>query len=280
MSVAISMERRTLPEAASPVSEAISDIVGAVRQLSSCLFLAFISVKLRYKRSILGPLWITITTAIFIFFISYLYTGFISADFRHYLLNLALGWIIWQFISDSVLQGAQTFQSGARVIQGSSMEKFFLVLQTVLTNLIIFAHNLLIAAVVLILAGPPISATTLLVIPGLILILLSAVWSATLFGLLCARYRDLFPILQAFMRVLFFVTPIIWSPTFLTPDNPRRLFVELNPLAHYVEVWRAPLMGEAPDALTWLVATGCTLIGLVLAFIAFARYRRWVVFWV
>jgi ABC-type polysaccharide/polyol phosphate export permease len=274
------MNSQTLSQAATPFSEAITDIIGALRQFPSCLYLAVISVKLRYKRSILGPLWITITTAIFIFFISYLYTGFIRADFRHYLLNLALGWIIWQFIADSVLQGAQTFKSGARIIQGSSMEKFFLVLQTVLTNLIIFAHNLLIAAIVLIIAGPPISATTFLVIPGLALIGLSALWSATLFGLLCARYRDLFPILQAIMRVLFFVTPIIWSPTLLAPDNPRLLFVSLNPLAHYVEVWRGPLMGGAPDALTWLVAGGCTLLGLAVAFIAFARYRRWVVFWV
>jgi ABC-type polysaccharide/polyol phosphate export permease len=274
------MERQTLPQTPSPVSQAMADIIGAVRQFPNCFYLAVISVKLRYKRSILGPLWITITTAIFIFFISYLYTGFIRADFRHYLLNLALGWIMWQFIADSVLQGAQTFQGGARIIQASSMEKFFLVLQTVLTSLIIFAHNLLIVVVVLIVAGPPFSATTFLVIPGLILIVLSATWSATLFGLLCARYRDLFPIVQAFMRVLFFVTPIIWSPALLPPNNPRRMFVEFNPFAHYLEVWRKPLMGEAPDTMTWLVVIGCTLLGLVLAFVAFARYRRWVVFWV
>ena len=274
------MNGRSLAPATSPTSEAIADIIGALRQFPSCLYLAITSVKLRYKRSILGPLWITITTAIFIFFISYLYTGFIRADFGHYLLNLALGWIIWQFIADSILQGAQTFQIGARVIQGSRMEKFFLVLQTVLTNLLIFAHNLLIAVVVLVVAGPPLSATTFLVIPGFVLIVLSAVWSATLFGLLCARYRDLFPTLQAVMRVLFFVTPIIWSPALLAPNSPRLLFVHLNPLAHYLDIWRRPLMGQAPDPLTWLVTTGCTVIGLGIAFVAFARYRRWVVFWV
>jgi ABC-2 type transport system permease protein len=261
-------------------SEAIADIVSTLRQLPSCFYLAATTVKLRYKRSLLGPLWITITTAIFIFFISYLYTGFIRADFGHYLLNLALGWIIWHFIADSILQGAQTFQSNSRVIQGSSVPKFFLVLKTVFTNLIIFAHNLLIAVVVLIVAKPPLSAMTLLVIPGFILIVLSAVWSAMLFSLICARYRDFFPTLQAIMRVLFFVTPIIWSPAFLPKDSPRRLFVELNPLAHYVAIWRKPLMGEAPDALSWFITGGCTLIGLGLAFLAFVRYRRSIVFWV
>ena len=264
----------------SQFGDAIADIAGALRRFRSSFFLANTSVRLRYKRSILGPLWITLTTAIFIVFISYLYTGFIATDFRHYLLNFALGWIIWHFIIDFVLQGAQTFQRGARVIQSTSIDKFFLVQQTVLANLITFAHNLLIAVVVLAAAGPPVSATTLLVIPASLLILLSAVWSAMLFGLLCARHRDLYPTLQAVMRVLFFVTPILWSPALLPANSPRRLFVDLNPLAHYVEIWRKPLMGEQPSLLSWVVVGSCTLLGLGLAFFAFARHRRSIVFWV
>jgi ABC-2 type transport system permease protein len=189
-----------------------------------------------------------------------------------------LGWIIWQFITDSVVQGAQTFQHGARIIKGTNIEKFFLVQQTVLTNLITFAHNLLIAAVLLVAAGPRLSTTTLLVIPAFALILLSAVWAAMLFGLLCSRHRDFLPVLQAAMRVLFFVTPILWSPALIPANSPRRLFVDLNPLAHYVEIWRGPLMGEQPAALSWLVAGGCTLLGLGLAFLAFARYRRSIIF--
>ena len=262
------------------LSDAVADIVGALRQFRSCFFLANTAVKLRYKRSILGPVWITITTAISIFFISYLYTGFIETDFRHYLLNISLGWVIWHFIANSVLQGAQTFQQGAGVLRGTSIERFFLVLKTVLTNLIIFAHNLLIVAVVLIGAGPAVSGVTLLVFPAFILIALSALGAATLFGLLCSRYRDFYPSLQAVMRVLFFVTPILWSPQFIRADSPRRLFVDVNPLAHYVEIWRSPLMGNSPTVMSWLVASGCTLVLLSVAFVAFARYRRQIVFWV
>lgn len=276
----MAMNSDTMQPMASASSDAIADIVGALRHFRNCLFLATTNVRLRYKRSLLGPLWITITTAIFIFVISYLYTGFIAAGYRQYLLNLALGWIIWHFIADSVLQGGLVFQRAARILQGTSIEKFSFVLQAVLTNLIIFAHNLLIAFVVLAVAGPPVSWAILLVIPAFTLIVLSAVWSTMLFGLLCARYRDLYPTLQAVMRVLFFVTPILWSPALLRPDSPRRLFVDLNPIAHYVDIWRKPLMGEYPAVSSWLVAGGCTLVGLGLAFVAFARYRRSVVFWV
>jgi ABC-type polysaccharide/polyol phosphate export permease len=82
------------------------------------------------------------------------------------------------------------------------------------------------------------------------------------------------------MRVLFFLTPIIWSPALISPNSPRRLFVDVNPFAHYLAIWRKPLMGEYPDVLSWYVTGGLTFLGLCLAFIVFARYRREVVFWI
>jgi ABC-type polysaccharide/polyol phosphate export permease len=274
------MNMHTADRVESGYSGAIDDIADAFRHLGSCLFLAITAVKLRYRRSILGPLWITLTTALFIFFISYLYSGFMATRFGEYLLNLALGWIVWHFISDSVLQGAQTFQHGAGIIKSTNIAKFTLVLKTVLTNLIVFAHNLAIPLFVFILIGVPFTLATWLVIPGFMLIVLSAIWSATLFGLLCARYRDLYPLLQACMRVFFFLTPIIWSPALLPENSPRRWFLDLNPFAHYLAIWRQPLMGEYPDALSWSVTSGLTFFGLILAFIAFARYRQVVVFWI
>jgi ABC-type polysaccharide/polyol phosphate export permease len=266
--------------AESGYSGAIDDIAGAFRHFQNCVFLAITAVKLRYRRSLLGPLWITLTTAIFIFFISYLYSGLMATGFSDYLLNIALGWTAWHFISDSVLKGAQTFQQGAGIIKSSNIEKFTLVLRTVLTNLIVFAHNLIIPLLVFVVVGFPFTLATWLVVPGLALIILSAVWSATLLGLLCARYRDLYPLLQACMRVFFFLTPIIWSPALIAPNSPRRLFLDLNPFAHYLAIWRKPLMGEYPDALSWYVTGGLTFFGLCVAFVAFARYRREVVFWV
>jgi ABC-type polysaccharide/polyol phosphate export permease len=261
-------------------ADAVTDIAGALRHLPNCVFLASTAVKLRYRRSILGPLWISVTTAIFICFIAYLYSGLMEAKFREYLLSLALGWVSWQFIADSVLRGAHTFQQGAGIIKSTNIEKFTLVLKTVITNLIILAHNLVIVGLVFVVVGLSFTLATLLIVPATVLIVLSAVWSAVLFGLLCSRFRDLYPLLQAAMRVMFFVTPIIWSPSLLPDDSPRRLFVDLNPLAHYVAIWREPLMGHYPSALSWTVAVGLTIAGLVIAFVAFARFRREVVFWI
>jgi ABC-2 type transport system permease protein len=261
-------------------SDAFADIVGALRHFSNWFFLAVTAVRLRYRRSILGPLWISLTTAIFIFIIGYLYSGLTATRFNGYLLNLALGWVLWHFIADSLLQGAHTFQQASRAIHNTNIHKFAFVLKTVLTNLIVFGNALLIPLLVFAVTGVHFSAATLLVIPALVLIILSAVWASTILGLICARYRDLYPLLQAGVRVLFLVTPILWSPSMLPPHSTRRLVADLNPLAHYIAIWRKPLMGEYPDPLSWLVTSGCTLVGLSTAFIVFALYRRRLVFWV
>jgi ABC-type polysaccharide/polyol phosphate export permease len=155
-----------------------------------------------------------------------------------------------------------------------------LFLRTVLTNLIVFGISLSIPLLAFVVIGVRLTPATLLVVPALALIILSALAASAFFGIACARYRDLYPLLQAVMRVLFFVTPVLWSPALLAPDSPRRLIADLNPLAHYVAIWRQPLMGEYPDALSWLVTSGCTIVGLCIAFAAFAAHRQKLIFWV
>ncbi len=270
----------SLTQHTSRLSEAAADIIGALHNLPSIAYLAAVAVKLRYSRSILGPLWISLTTAIFIFFIGYLYSGFIEMPFDQYLLNLALGWVIWHFIADSILQGGQTFQQASRIIQTTNIEKFSLVVRTVLTNLIVFGISLSIPLLAFVVVGVDFSPATLLIVPALILIVLSALAASAFFGTVCARYRDLYPLLQSVVRVLFFVTPVLWSPVLLAPESPRRLIADLNPLAHYVAIWRQPLLGEYPDALSWLVTSGCTISGLCVAFAVFAAHRQKLVFWV
>jgi lipopolysaccharide transport system permease protein len=262
------------------VAAAISDISEGMSQARNCAVLATTAINLRYRRSILGPLWVTVTSCIFVFTVSYLYSAITDTHYHEYLVNLAVGWVIWQFIYDSVVDGALTFRRYAEVIQSTNIGKFVFVLKSVISNLLILALNLPVVVLAFAVAGIRFSEATWLVLPGMALIVLSGVWASALFGTFCARYRDLGPMLQAAMRVSFFLTPIIWSPTLLPAESPRRLFVDLNPFAHYVAIWRKPLLGEYPELLSWLVTGGVTAAGLALAFVVFARFRQRLVFWV
>ena len=121
-------------------------------------------------------------------------------------------------------------------------------------------------------AGP-----ALLAVPGLALLLLNGIWAALLLGVISARFRDVPPIVASIVRILFFVTPIIWMPG-LMPE--RALVLDFNPFFHMVEVVRAPLLGTLPGLVSWLAVLGITLGGWIVAFEFFRRYRWRIAYWV
>ena len=100
----------------------------------------------------------------------------------------------------------------------------------------------------------------------------------TLFlGTVCGRYRDVPPIVQSAMSVLFFLTPVLWDRHTAKQNS---LFVDLNPFYHLIEVVRAPMLGNPPPPLSWLVVSVMAVVGSIYAFLFFSRYRRRIAYWV
>jgi ABC-type polysaccharide/polyol phosphate export permease len=52
-----------------------------------------------------------------------------------------------------------------------------------------------------------------------------------------------------------------------------------NPLFHLIDVTRAPLLGTAPSATSWIFVVGLAVAGWLLTIYVFARFRRRIAFW-
>ena len=59
----------------------------------------------------------------------------------------------------------------------------------------------------------------------------------------------------------------------------RFLFVELNPLYHFINVARAPLLGNLPTLWSYVVVVVVTVIGWAITYAFFSRFRRRIAFW-
>jgi len=101
--------------------------------------------------------------------------------------------------------------------------------------------------------------------------------SGLLMGLLCARFRDLSPIVTSVMQVAFFITPVIWIPKSL-PGYAASLLT-FNPFAVFLSLVRDPLMGQPVPLTYWLIALAITVGGWTVAFLAFARFRARITYW-
>jgi ABC-2 type transport system permease protein len=60
----------------------------------------------------------------------------------------------------------------------------------------------------------------------------------------------------------------------------RAKLVEINPLFHYLDIIRAPLIGEDQQAYHWYIVLGFTVVGWALAIVALKKYRARVPYWV
>lgn len=116
-----------------------------------------------------------------------------------------------------------------------------------------------------------------LLLPGLALLFLNAIWCILLLAILCARFRDITPIINSLVQIVFFVTPVIWAPALL--DNHKWL-IWINPFYHFLELIRSPILGHMPDLLSYAYATATGIIGTSATFLLFRRFRACIAYWV
>jgi ABC-type polysaccharide/polyol phosphate export permease len=244
-------------------------------ELWACV--AWNEIRQRYRRSIIGPFWITLSMGIMIAGLGIVYANLWNLPVLQYLPHLAVGLVFWSFISMLLLDGCQIFIGMAGAIRQIQAPMSLYLYQMVWRNLIILAHNLVICLIVLPLCGITPKLSTLLVLPGFILLAFNGIWASLVLGMLCARYRDVPQIMLNLIQILFFLTPVIWTSERLTGYPLVLLF---NPLHHLLELVREPLLGQMPALGSWLIGLGLAIAGWLITCLAFGRYRSQIAYWV
>ena len=268
--------RGTVPRKFSAAELALLDVVEGARRWELWVAMGVQDLKRRYRRSILGPLWLTLSLAILVAALGLLYGRLLNVPLDRYVPHLALGFIAWQFIQGVVTDSCNVFILHKGWITNARWPLSLFVYKMVLQNTLMMAHNALVYVGVAILFGIFAGLPGLLIIPGLALVFVNAVWVGLLFGAVCARFRDIPQIVQSIMRVAFFVTPVIWMPDQLGARAHLALY---NPFTYFVELIRAPLLGQVPPVQTWLLALAVTAVGCVVTWLFFVRFRGRVAYW-
>lgn len=275
---------------APPVSDSktfargFKDLADGFRNRELWVHLGWTDIKQRYKRSVLGPLWITIATGVTAVAMGILYGALFDMELKYFLPYVTLGFIFWGFIETTILDGSVVFSTNEGLIKQLPAPVSIHVYRIVWRSLIIFAHNVVIYAIILVVFPQPLNWTALLVIPAMLLYILNAVWVTIVFGIMSTRFRDIGQLLSTMIRLVFFMTPIIWSAKSLenasAQMSDRAKLAQLNPMYHYLEIARAPLMGESVALYHWLIVIGCTFVGWVAAMLVMRNFRSRVPYWV
>ncbi len=259
------------------LQKATSDIVGGWKHHELWLTMGLRDIKQRYRRSVIGPFWLTLSMGIMVGALGLLYGGIFNQPLADYLPYIAAGFVVWGLISGLILDGAQCFIASDRLIRQLAAPVSIYVYRDVWRNLIIFAHNIWIVVLLAFVFQSNPGWAVLLAVPALAVVLFNGVWLGLLLGLVSARFRDIPQVLASIVQVAFFLTPIIWKPEMLPG---RALILDLNPLYHLVEIVRAPLLGQVPTLGNWIAVLLFTLLGWLLAIFFFVVYRWRIGYWV
>ncbi len=236
-----------------------------------------LDLRNRYRGSVLGPFWMTASAALMLVGLGLLYSRLFGISLRDYLPHLAVSLITWNVISGLVADACTALTNAEGIIRQIPLPFTVHALRCVFRNALTAAHNLPLLLVVLIALGQWPGIEIVLLLPGLLILGITAFAVSLLLGMLCARFRDVGQIVGNVMQLAFFLTPILWKPELL---GPAAIWLPLNPFYAMLEMVRGPLIEGGGSPIVWAAASFYALVLVAVAFAFFVRFRGRVAFWV
>lgn len=247
-----------------------------LNRLSSSLEIAWLEVKSKYARSLLGPFWITLSMIILISGLSFVFVSLFGIPIEKTLPWIAIGIIVWNFINTYLDDSCQVFISDKHLnIKMSPIKMIFI---NIFKNSIIFFHNSIVLIPIIIFTDLKVNFAYFFLIFSFIIIFLNAFSFGILFGFLCCRFRDFYLIIKNILYLLFLMTPIFWMPEVLKGN--RMLLADVNILYQIIQMVRDPLLGNIPGSYSIIYVCTFTLFIFIISLFVYKKFKNKVIFWI
>ena len=260
------------------LSMALSDMVLGLVSWRIWLSMAMSDIRQKYRGSILGPLWVTISMAAFTVGIGAVYANLFKMDLQAYLPHVAIGMVTWTLITGLVNESCVALIGAEGFLRQMRLPLTVFIYRTIARNTLVLLHHALIIVGVLawygIAVGP--GGVLLALLAVLLLLVTGFGWGLAL-ACICMRFRDVAQIVATMITGAFFVTPVLWKGHLLVADHPALL---LNPFYYLLEILRQPLTIGVFNPQHWLVSAGIALLGLLTGILVFRVARPRVTYWI
>lgn len=257
--------------------EALNDLSVGFKDWRVWTRLGWRDIKMRYHRSLIGPFWLAITTAIWAVGLGLVWATLFNIKLEGFMPYLTAGIVVWTFVTQVIIDASGLFVDNKQIINSINLPISIHIYRFIYSHVIVFFHNLPVFFVIAYIFDINMGWHFVMFFPGLFLIVVNCLWISLLFGLLGARFRDLKQIVTNILQVLFFITPIFWERSFL---RHRTYIADLNPLYHFLEVVRGPLLGKSVSMLSYGVTAGLAVFGWTIAILFFRRFRMRIHYWI
>lgn len=222
--------------------------LGALWQYRELLyFMVWRDIKVRYKQTALGILWIVLQPFVTIIIFSALFGKLLGVPSGGvpYPIFLYVALLPWQYFANSLTRSSTSLVGSAHLVTKVYFPRLTIPLSGVMAGLVDFGVAFLVLASLMIYYRV-VPTTAILFLPGfLLLAMLTALGFGLWLSALNVRYRDINHLVPFIVQTWMYLTPVIYSST-LIPEQFRWLLA-LNPMTGVVEGFRWALLGNYLD---------------------------------
>ena len=241
------------------------------------------NITTQYKQTVLGPLWYIIQPMITVVMYMVVFGGIaqISTDGLPQPLFYLGGICMWQYFNDCLTKTSSTFTANAGIFGKVYFPRLIMPISTVVSNLLRFAiqFGLFMAVYAIyqiwIIPGEIHTNWYALLLPVLVLMLAGlALGFGILFSSMTTKYRDMQLLLDFFVRLWMYATPVIYPLSTITNEK-LRLIMSLNPLTGIVEAFKYGFLGQGQFSWAMLAYSfGFMVVLLTIGIVIFNRVQK------
>jgi ABC-type polysaccharide/polyol phosphate export permease len=193
--------------------------------------------KVKDQSSFFGFLWSFLNPLLLLTLLFVLFNSRLGEDIEHYGVFLLIGIVYYTYFSNATTAAMQILLARVTLTRHTVFPKDVLVISTVATNTVEFLISMLICVMLALWSGVGLSSALLALPCVVVLQILLVLWVAFLLSSFYVYVRDLAHVYNLFLRILFFITPIFYSISFVGDGRPQYI-VLANPLTHSITLAR------------------------------------------
>ncbi len=240
----------------------LEELVEAWRYRSLIAQLVARDIKVRYKRSVLGVAWTMLNPLAMMLVLTFVFSHLFRATVPHYPVYLLSALVLWNLFAQSTTAAMSHLLWGGSLLSRIYVPRTLFAFAAVGTGLVNLALSLIPLIAIMAVTGVPLKVAFLLIPVPVVLAAMFSLGVGLLMSTLAASFPDVVEMYQVLLTAWYFLTPILYPKTIL-PET-LRWWLNLNPMYHFVEAFRAPIYAGWPAGLHTLAAASVAAIAVLL----------------
>ena len=247
-------------------------IIDELVQLIRYRYLVFLMtgniLKNRYKRSMLGIFWMLLNPLLQTIVLTIAFGTMFKSSLSHYAIYLLSGLLVWNFITQTTQYAMGTMAYGGGLLKKIYVPRATYIVAAVGNGMVNFFISIFSLIIIIIFLDHPLGAAWFFIPISILILTIFTFGFSLLLSTASVFFTDTLDIYQVLIQALFFLTPIMYPLSILSPELSQ--FLAWNPFLILIEMFRTPIYANhLPDTSLIVNAVSLAFTTLLAGWIAF-----------